>query len=484
MLDSKIFTVADQVRFAELTGDFNPMHMDPIAARRTPAGAPVVHGIHTLLWLLDNIVAHDPGIENVASLKVRFRKMGVYLGDRVEARITQRNSAALRAHACVDGIEVVSFAARFGSVAPAPQVPTDPLAELPIRQSVPCDLTLQDIEGRSGRVDFATDTAQMEQAFPNAARLLGAQRVAALGCSTYLVGMVVPGLHSVYVGLDLSFTADAIPAHGLQFAVTAVDPRFRRVQLHITGGGVSGILETFSRVPPVSQPSMSDVAKLVAPGEFDESIALVVGGSRGLGELTAKLIAAGGGRVIITYASGKSDADKLAAEINDWGGKCDVVAYDARQAADRQLEALMLPPTHIYYFATPTIVRRKAGLCSRERLEEFNDFYVHGFLRLVEAGVRRRPQGIAVFYPSTVYVQDRPEEMTEYAMSKAAGEVLCADIARYVRNVRVVTERLPRLPTDQTTSVIPVEGVGALSVMLPIVRKMSHRHFGAKGTDT
>src|SRR5271163_3454397 len=55
LVDSKIFTVTDQARFAALTGDFNPMHMDPIAARRTPAGAPVVHGIHTLLWLLDNI---------------------------------------------------------------------------------------------------------------------------------------------------------------------------------------------------------------------------------------------------------------------------------------------------------------------------------------------------------------------------------------------------------------------------------------------
>ena len=37
-----------------------------------------------------------------------------------------------------------------------------------------------------------------------------------------------------------------------------------------------------------------------------------------------------------------------------------------------------------------------------------------------------------MFYPSTVFVQDRPQEMTEYAMSKAAGEILCADIARYL----------------------------------------------------
>jgi NAD(P)-dependent dehydrogenase (short-subunit alcohol dehydrogenase family) len=293
-----------------------------------------------------------------------------------------------------------------------------------------------------------------------------------LGCSTYLVGMVVPGLHSIYVGFDLRLTAEVTPTNWLQFSVIAADARFRRVQLEVSGGGLSGTLETFSRLPPVPQASINAVAELVTPGEFERSVALVVGGSRGLGELTAKLIAAGGGRVIITYASGKDDADRLAAEINDWGGHCDVLAYDVRQAANRQLEALVDPPSQLYYFATPTIFRRKSGLCTRERFEEFNDFYVHGFLRLVEAGLRRRPEGIAVFYPSTVYVQERPADMTEYAMSKAAGEILCTDIAKYLPKVRVLSERLPRIATDQTASLIPVESASALSVMLPIVRKM------------
>ncbi len=217
---------------------------------------------------------------------------------------------------------------------------------------------------------------------------------------------------------------------------------------------------------------MTSVAELVTPGEFNQAVALIVGGSRGLGELTAKLIAAGGGKVIITYANGKADADNIAAQITEWGGNCDVLAYDARQPADGQLEALLQPPTHLYYFATPTISRRKSGLCARERFDEFNDFYVHGFLRLVEAGLRRRPEGITVFYPSTVYVQDRPADLTEYAMSKAAGEILCAEIAKYLPKVRVLSERLPRIPTDQTASLIPVDSASALSVMLPIVRKM------------
>ena len=94
MLASKIFGTADQLEFASLTGDYNPMHLDPVAARRTSAGAPVVHGIHTLLWLLDNISAHHPEIETVAAVRVRFYKT-VYVGDRVEGRIVRFTTTSL-----------------------------------------------------------------------------------------------------------------------------------------------------------------------------------------------------------------------------------------------------------------------------------------------------------------------------------------------------------------------------------------------------
>jgi NAD(P)-dependent dehydrogenase (short-subunit alcohol dehydrogenase family) len=471
MLASRTFGAEDQTRFAVLSGDFNPLHMDPVAARRTQAGAPVVHGIHVLLWLLDTIAASRTDISNVATLKVRFSKM-VYLGDRVDACLTQLTTEVVRAKVSVGGVEVVKFLAELGSVRAASDPPCPSLVETVPHQTSPCDLALEEMEGRCGRVPFATGAAAFGAAFPDAARLLGERRIAALGCSTYLVGMVVPGLHSTYGGLDLSLTSDAYRTDELCFAVTSVDARFRRILVQISGAGLAGSLVTFSRMPPERQPSIDAAASLVKPGEFNSSVALVVGGSRGLGEVAAKLIAAGGGKVIITYATGAIDAQNLAAQINGWGGQCEVSAYDARCDAYQQLQGLSEPPTHFYYFATPTIFRRKAGLCARERLDEFNQFYLHGFYGLVEAACRLRPEGISVFYPSTVYVQDRPADMTEYAMSKAAGEVLCADIARFMPRVRVITQRLPRLPTDQTASLIRAKSANPLEVMLPIIRKM------------
>lgn len=471
MLTSRTFTLDDQLKFAALTGDFNPIHMDPLAARRTQAGAPVVHGMHSLLWLLDSLAARNPDLPPVGVMKVRFARM-IYVGDLVKAAITRRDASVLRAEVTVDGIAAIHLTLTFG---PASSVPVFTLrdAVLVPRPAVPLDRPLEDMGDRSGTLAFAGNPEDMERMFPHAARLLGARRLAALGCSTLLVGMVIPGLHSFYASLTVTVCEDSDIADNIVFRVTTVDPRFRLVRLDMCGGGLIGSVGAFVRHPPVAQATFETVSSLVARDEFAGITALIVGGSRGLGELTAKVIAAGSGNVIITYAVGKVEADALVAEITAWGGRCKAIPYDVRQDADQQLSAIMEAPTHIYYFSTPRIFRANSRLFSQGRFEEFNDFYVNGFLRLVEASLRRWPGGVSVFYPSSVSVEERPDGITEYTMSKAAGEILCADIKAQIPNARITVSRLPRLLTDQTATLQQPVTPDALAIMLPLIRDFS-----------
>src|SRR4051794_25593472 len=56
------FAASDQSRFAELSGDHNPIHVDPVAARRLLFGRPVVHGVHVVLKSLDRLPINEvPG---------------------------------------------------------------------------------------------------------------------------------------------------------------------------------------------------------------------------------------------------------------------------------------------------------------------------------------------------------------------------------------------------------------------------------------
>jgi NAD(P)-dependent dehydrogenase (short-subunit alcohol dehydrogenase family) len=228
-------------------------------------------------------------------------------------------------------------------------------------------------------------------------------------------------------------------------------------------------------MPPVRQQSLDRLMPLVSRAEFINSTVLVVGGSRGLGEIAAKLIAAGGGNVVITYAAGRNEAEAVAQEVRGAGLSCATGAYDVRRPAAEQLAELKVAPTHLYYFATPTIFRRKAGIFDAERFAEFNNFYLTAFFDLVQKCAQLRPEGIRVFYPSSSALDARPANMTEYSMSKAAAEVLCADVSKFVSGVQIVSRRLPRLPTDQTTSIVSVKTPDPVEVMLPIIREMHQR---------
>ena len=79
----------------------------------------------------------------------------------------------------------------------------------------------------------------------------------------------------------------------------------------------------------------------------------------------------------------------------------------------------------------------------------------------------------AIFYPSSVAVETRPKQLTEYAMAKAAGEVLCADMEKFEKLGIIVMRRLPRLATDQTASIQAAETADAPALMLEIVRAMA-----------
>jgi len=470
-----VFDAERHARFAALSGDLNPLHVDAVAARRTQAGAPVVHGVHTLLWLLDCIAADLEQMPQVATVSARFRKM-VYVGERAEAEVQRRSASTLRARALVDGTEVLSVTLGFGAPdrghAPPP-LPLSAAAQAPPPQ--PIELRLDEMAGRAGRLRFAAAPSQVARVFPHAARLLQPQRIAALACTSCLVGMVVPGLHSLFGGVELHVD-DSSQAEELTYAVVSVDARFRLVRVAVSGGGLRGVLECASRPVPVAQPDAASMRASVSKDEFAGCAALVVGGSRGLGETTAKLIAAGGGRVTITYKSGKADAEAVARDIQSCGGVCGLVPYDVRQPAAPQLAVLSEAPTQVYYFATPTIARRKAGLCDPRRLAELSAYYVTGFFELVTACLQLRPEGVSVFYPSTVYVDQRPAEFTEYAMTKAAGEILCADMQKFLRGARILVRRLPRTLTDQTSTLLPGDAADPLQVMLPIVREMHQRH--------
>ena len=62
--------------------------------------------------------------------------------------------------------------------------------------------------------------------------------------------------------------------------------------------------------------------------ELKNTVAIVTGGSRGIGAAIALELAKNGVKVVINYNSRKELADKVVAEINEFGGEAYAVQAD------------------------------------------------------------------------------------------------------------------------------------------------------------
>src|SRR5690606_11885277 len=93
--------------FVRVSCDSNPIHVDPIAARRLHAGVPIVHGVHALVWLLDCIARSVPGIAAARSLKVHFPQ-SIYVGDEATLQILDTSVRGIRARLVVETEEVLT----------------------------------------------------------------------------------------------------------------------------------------------------------------------------------------------------------------------------------------------------------------------------------------------------------------------------------------------------------------------------------------
>jgi len=180
-----VFSSRLQTEFAGLSGDWNPMHLSSLAARRTQVGLRAVHGIHTVLSMLDSLAASSLHLPFPSKISVRFLKP-VYVNDSVAILQMDRNNKEIQLQGLVNGTTTTDVRV-FSSDSHRPREDSNSLVT---EDHVVCrNLSLTEMAGRSGAVCLATTPGKIRDYFPNAARWLGVERVGAMLCLSRLVGM-------------------------------------------------------------------------------------------------------------------------------------------------------------------------------------------------------------------------------------------------------------------------------------------------------
>ena len=459
-----IFHQADVTRFAALSGDFNPVHIDPVQARDEMFGQTIVHGIFCCLRMLDVVAGKSaPGTASLLPAKLDIRFLAPVLPDTPYGVEVVETTDLTQIQLQQGGTILVRMLCQHPMHAGAPATSPEPPDEL-WTPTAPCPMPAPATEP-AGTWEPKLHRVTFDCLFPHLSSRLGLAAATDLLACSRLVGMLHPGRYSLFSQLTLQPAPHPAPA--IHYQQKRWDARFALVDLTFAGRVLAGSIRAFVRPAPVPIPSMQQACASIAPTLFGGMHVLVVGGTTGLGAATAMLLAAAGANVTLTYAHRQDAAHTIVDAIREAGALARALPFDC---ANPMLPPNIDPPNWIFYFATPRIFRTRNGPFDESVFADFLQYYVTALARLANTFPHAN-----LFYPSSVAVENPVRGLAEYAAAKFAGEQLCHEMQCAQPSRKAWIERLPRIQTNQTLAIGAPPAPDALPVMADVLQRMARK---------
>jgi hypothetical protein len=449
------FKLIDQINFAKFSGDFNPIHIDPIESRKTLFGRVIVHGTNAVFWALDEIISAKGFVFD--KIKIRFIKPIFLEEDAVCYWIENNNLILIKCHDVV----VISIAVCINNTLIKKNI------ELRFDKNHKKSISKTFLEClKLGKQKFILrgDINFGFNLYPNFFSSYGTVVSAELAGISQVIGMECPGLNSLFASINLEIGPKDYSSLKMIYEVGG-DRRFKLLNITFYGYAISATAKVFYRPTPVEYVPMTKIKNYIYKDEFKKASALIIGGSRGLGSQVARIIAVGGGKSIITYNQGRKEAYELAKQIRNFGGECEVMQFNVELNTE-----LPCSFNQLYYFATPKIQSDEYNKDNDSSYFFYKKFYVDAFNRICNNPriIKLMP---SIFYPSTIYADTSNHEFKTYSLAKIQGEKLVDQLVEEL-GIDIFVKRLPRFKTDQNLRIIEEEFEDEFLHLIPIVRNM------------
>ncbi len=172
-------------------------------------------------------------------------------------------------------------------------------------------------------------------------------------------------------------------------------------------------------------------------------VAVVTGASKGIGAGIAKALAAEGASVVVNYASSKSGADAVVADITKAGGKA--VAVQGNVATPAGAQGVI--DAAVKQFGRLDVLVNNSGVYEFAPIEEINADHFHrqfdvnvlGLLLTTQAAAKHLDAGASIINVGSAITRINPPNSAVYSATKGAVDAITGVLAKEFgpRKIRV-----------------------------------------------
>ncbi|QWE27004.1 SDR family NAD(P)-dependent oxidoreductase [Polynucleobacter sp. AP-Ainpum-60-G11] len=469
----KVFTKDSQRLFAKISGDANPIHLEELEAVKFGSKREVVHGANLFLTGLNWLISLNLNINTYNCIICDFKNT-VAVDEEVIYRIENQFEKSLNLNVYTDATLCCTM--KFSKTNENKPSSSGELLNSNIEENKNRENKSPNNNSRTiilnGNIWDANEEILRNQ-YTFIFDKYGKKFIKTILSMTYVVGMIVPGKRSLFLSFQLKlFNKDKST---FTYRISKIESRIKLYEIEFEAGHAVGTIRALRRRKSIKQPNIENVIKLTSGEEFKCANSLIIGGSRGIGELVAKIIAVKGGKTYITYYRDEAGANRVMNEINNifpfssQVKKLNVLDNDYGIVGD-----ILKNIKHIYYFATPVINNKPNKVFDQKLFKNFIDHYFSSLFSLCLTCEKLNMGKIKIFYPSTIFLSEKNNHHYEYAAAKFVGEKTCELINKHFTNVSAHAVRIPILITDQVNSIFRHSSEKNLKPLIEIVKIMNN----------